>query len=150
MSSDNSIILEEIEYNKNLYSTNISTTTLSDIYMRYAKKSTIDFMKIDIEGSEPFLINDLKKQSKKIKLMSIEFSDKNSKDKYISLLTVLNNDFLIFQQHFPLKKPINLNSAKSLFIRKLDEMNGLDFLFLNKRLKTDTINFKKLCNKTNQ
>tara|TARA_X000000950_G_scaffold280356_1_gene374828 strand:- start:2332 stop:3165 length:834 start_codon:yes stop_codon:yes gene_type:complete len=135
MTSENSIILEEIKYNQNQLTTYVNTTTLSEIHMEYAKNKIIDFIKIDIEGSEPFLIDDFKKLSNKIKLMSIEFSDKNSKDKYIDLLKELNTNFLIFQQHFPLSKPLNLNSAKSLFISKLNELGGLDFLFLNKNFK---------------
>ncbi len=135
MTSENSIILEEIKYNQNQLATYVNTTTLSEINIKYAKNKVIDFIKIDIEGSEPFLINDFKKLSKKIKLMSIEFSNKNSKDKYIDLLKELNTNFLIFQQRFPIGKPLNLNSAKSLFIRKLNELGGLDFLFLNKKFK---------------
>ena len=57
--AENSIVCDDIKNNKTNKTTYVRSSTLSDIINKYAKNTTIDFIKIDIEGSEPFLKNDL-------------------------------------------------------------------------------------------
>ena len=131
--AENSIVCDDIKNNKTNKTTYVRSSTLSDIINKYAKNRTIDFIKIDIEGSEPFLKNDLIQNSQKIKLMLIEFSNKNKKHKYYELLEQLGEYFLIYEKSLPLRNHLSFEKAKSIFRKRIEDSNGLDFIFFNKK-----------------
>ena len=65
--------------------------------------------------------------------MLIEFSNKNKKHKYYELLEQLGEYFLIYEKSLPLRNHLSFEKAKSIFRKRIEDSNGLDFIFFNKK-----------------
>jgi len=106
----------------------VESKTLSAL-IEEQKITTIDFLKVDIEGSEPLMTECLKNNLKNIKTIFIEFSQKNEVEKYLALMRIL------FENHFKCFKH-NSNSllshtdAKALFL----DQKSIDFWFVNPKV----------------
>jgi hypothetical protein len=95
LSSGNTIVLDE----KNALRDEVKQTEeiemvpLGELAEQHGFLSP-DFIKIDIEGSEPFLMNDLVKLS--ARAMFIEFANKNTEESYLRLArTLYDNGYSI-------------------------------------------------------
>ncbi|HEY9584321.1 MAG TPA: FkbM family methyltransferase [Candidatus Paceibacterota bacterium] len=82
LNSENTLVKN---YSKN--SEKVICDTLDSIINRHGF-SQIDFLKIDIEGAEPLLLESLKKNIGKIKSIIIEIGDKTVHKDYIPLITL--------------------------------------------------------------
>ena len=71
----------------------VDATTLQNL-CEQNKINEIDFMKIDIEGSEPLLTEGLNKL--KPKLIFVEISDKNIEDSYQEMFVILKDTYKIY------------------------------------------------------
>ena len=119
----------------------VETTTLSLICKQY-EMFDIDFLKIDIEGSEPLLTSCLNVLIVNIKSMLIEFSDKNSFESYEKLLKVIySHGMICYKVDDNINNQIKIDEAIEI-IKKLDPQKkkieekfvGIDFFFIKKEL----------------
>ena len=88
LGSENSIVVSKsVNGQKASSIISVEAITLSMLCKEYGLHQ-IDFMKIDIEGAEPLLAADLKKLLPNIKLILVEFSEKNSLESYTDLIYI--------------------------------------------------------------
>lgn len=125
----------------------VETTTLSLACKQY-QIYDIDFLKIDIEGSEPLLTSCLDTLIPNIKSMLIEFSDKNSFESYEKLLKVIySHEMICYKKGDSINNQIEIKEAIEI-IKKLDPKKNIkkgitekfvsiDFFFIKKELIKD-------------
>lgn len=88
LGSENSIVVSQsVNGQKASSIISVQAITLSMLCKEYGLHQ-IDFMKIDIEGAEPLLAADLKELLPNIKLILVEFSEKNSLESYTDLINI--------------------------------------------------------------
>jgi len=134
--SENSIILDDRNH---LYTDHIDTeevvsNTLSNIIEKHNLK-VIDFLKIDIEGAEPLLINCLKKHGKNIKSILIEMGRKNTYEEYEPLFDVFfESGFTAYIRSAENEKYVTIEEAKQyLFNLKNKAYAGADYWFVREK-----------------
>tara|TARA_X000000950_G_scaffold289243_1_gene411156 strand:+ start:261 stop:1181 length:921 start_codon:yes stop_codon:yes gene_type:complete len=92
----------------------VNATTLKKI-CEENEINEIDFIKIDIEGSEPLLTNDIKEL--RPKLIYMEISDKNTSDSYQKMLTSLKDEYEIYDLNLKVVKD-HSSFVSSVFSKK--------------------------------
>ena len=91
--SENSVIFSGGE-DKNVLKDKVKSDTLSSIIKRYGF-SEIDFLKIDIEGAEPLLLQSLKEIISRVKAVIIEIGNNINKDEYLPLVKLFFESSMI-------------------------------------------------------
>jgi FkbM family methyltransferase len=120
---------ENTNYSK-LGSVKVPCTTLSNIIINN-KVDYIDFMKIDIEGSEPLLKEDLQSYASKINIICIEFSYKNDSDKYLDLMNTLYSSGFTAYLREDANVSLTLEQANDQYIKVLEKGAGvIDYYFI--------------------
>ena len=89
---------------------------------------SIDFIKIDIEGSELKLLNDLNNLS--IKSIQIELINYNSMEKIIHFVKKLSNNFQYVK--YDNQKIINLDETINLIKKTLQKKPTIDIFLIKK------------------
>jgi FkbM family methyltransferase len=110
----------------------VDSITLASLMNQY-DNPFIDFLKIDIEGGEIFLIDCLIAMIERIGVSIIEMSSHTDKGKQLSIFELfLINDFGIYYEHSAgsLNKITSINDIKAL----LDKDVTMDFLFVSESM----------------
>lgn len=134
--SENSLVSNQ--NNKTLDFTNgsysqIEAIPLADLMQSLAPDETVDFMKIDIEGAEPLLEQDLMRYAPRIDSILIEFSAKNSQDKYVSLLkTLMETRHYICYIRGRESKSYDFEAVREQYITASNKGGGLDVWFIKR------------------
>ncbi len=122
---ENSIMPEIV---KNQATEEIKTDTLSSIIDRY-DFDNIDFLKLDIEGAEPLLMDSLIKMDGRIKAIHLEIIKKVSKDGYRALAEYLfNNGWQCYTE-----EESALNSLEEIH-RELTRNESFNLWFIKKNI----------------
>ncbi len=83
-----SIHLKESDLGKKIETVRVPSDTLESIMSRF-NFTTLDFLKVDIEGSEPLLFESLRMCARKIRAILIEVGDKADHHTYLPLMRFL-------------------------------------------------------------
>lgn len=122
---ENSIMPEIV---KNQATEEIKTDTLNSIIDRY-DFDNIDFLKLDIEGAEPLLMDSLIKMDGRIKAIHLEIIKKVSKDGYRALTEYLfNNDWQCYTE-----EENALNSLEEIY-KELARDESFNLWFIKKNI----------------
>ena len=105
----------------------ITSSTLTNFCDKNSIES-IDFIKIDIEGSELKLLNDLNNLS--IKSIQIEFINYNSIEKIIHFIKTLSNNFHFVK--YDNQKIIDLDETVNLIKKTLQKKKIIDIFLIKK------------------
>lgn len=128
--AQNSIVLDDRnpKWTKKINVEEVPALTLSTLLNR-EQIPEIDFIKIDIEGAEPLLYNDLEAWSDRIKALLIEFGSKNKPEAYMRFFDLFHKRGFEMYNRWTEERLANPTTAKTFFLSK----EGDDFWFIHRQ-----------------
>lgn len=133
--SENSIILDtrNPQYKSSTKTEIVKTNTLANILKKNRIKY-VDFLKIDIEGAEPFLLESLKELGSNIKSIFMEMGSKNTYEHYEPIIEALY--FVGFIVFTPDNKKLDTAQEAKDFLKEIKSkpLGSVDYWFIQKNL----------------
>jgi FkbM family methyltransferase len=136
--AENSIVVNKtVKGTKSLSGEQVQAITLSMLYYEHGLHE-IDFMKIDIEGAEPLLAADLEELLPNIKLILIEFSQKNTLESYIDLINIFfSHGVRCFMDGVGTERFFGWDEAVNMLAQNHQKGCGTDYYFFREETELE-------------